>query len=485
MLRAILHAMYAHNVIWLIALVAAIAVTGNFPQDTDAARASIILACFTAVFFAAILALYPENLKAESYDSAQERRKRKRRDEEERRELRNDLQNVKAVHLKISDTTPASTSADIQEVLMLNFGLAENKTANLWDEQNKRQGDQWVCDGRALLFAILLFAASWPWAILIAYLVPTQFVWLTTLCTFIVLTVWIGFRSYANIPVRTIGGVKRFDDQLPGFLAPGLQFLLFERFLPIEKLELIPLQDLVWGPHEEKEIGEELRLHGCSGTEMNPKPGVFRVQLFGTWPLEVDVTVTLRVRRAFKEAWFRWLNDYPDEIAFGKQIGEIISAFLLNRIREITERDKDKKEPAEVREAILNVLKQMPEMTGEILYQLQALGPHRLAGVLIVSIAMSIKIGPELATLFQQLDTARVKLVTRQLEAQGAAAGLAQLRDLVDSVKRKDRPLLEALARQEVQRVFGGQPSGFEMIIAALASKIVQDATSPAAETEK
>ncbi len=380
------------------------------------------------------------------------------------------------------------TGQQAQQDALVELGVAENRTAVVEDERNELRGEVWLCDGRPLWFALLYQLTP---SLLLAYVSEALFelpasidamigVAAATL-GWIVFSIW-PFRFYNlafMVQENTRMGVKRFGKQRNGYLQPGLQFIL----PGLEMQEDIAFQAFVWGPHTGDEADADFHINGVAGN-MNPSPGLFKVLLRGRWMFDIVLQITVRFRKARKDAWWSALNRYRSFSEIGEQIAGTISTVLFTRTREIVKHEEEllkqeginPEEPRAILQQLLAVINKIPEISGVILQTLQQLGYDRLGGVLPISVAIvSATPNEELQQLLQTEDEAQVMCYREDLAGQAVKSRWKHLRAAFGDpeVKAQDILRLDAL---EVQRQFaqaGGATNALEGLIrAAFASKV-------------
>ncbi len=385
------------------------------------------------------------------------------------------------------------------------LGVAENSTAANNDAENELPGDSWLCDGRPLCFAVIQLLLSYPLT-LVAVSIPwprwpiQTTVIVSSFFSLTVVTIWLGLKCYVNVPENTRLGLKFFGKQRRGYLAPGLQFVLFpfsdcskdessQPWLRFEKVEIVPLQNLVWGPSsgdvteeiEDQNSDDELNFGGSLGTPSNPSEGKFQVALHGRWLVDVEVMITLRVRRGHKDSWWRWLNDYASITEIGERIASTASAILTTKAREMQAIGDVDDDPEVAASMLLEFLNNIPEISGEILQTLQNLGHgEHLGGILPISVAFASVIpGVEFRTVLQDLDRTRVAKLQQQLRGEGTVLRLDRMREFVRSMNNNaDDPAgVIALERLLTQREFAQSESGAGAVINAFAAQTTKKAT--------
>lgn len=378
---------------------------------------------------------------------------------------------------------PAVAAQGFPETL-LNLGVAENRTATRHDDDHELPGDSWLSGNRPLWFGVLQFVLGLPFAVVFLAMSAFQLPFVAALAALVVATaviVWLGWRFGAEM-TRT--AIRRFGKQTASFLAPGFQIVL-----PlIEEADEVPLMDMVWGPQERLERDDHhLEIPGSMGTKDNPSPGVFTVMLFGRWPIDVKLMITLRVRRARRQAWYDSLYEYDSIMEIGQRIAAIAHSILTTRAREVSrkvqhglvkpaQKGDDAGEKAAA--ALLEFLNETPEITGAILLALQEAGKEQLAGFIPISVAMpSVVPDEKYTTLLQKVDTSMVERLIQEMEGQAAVNRLDSIANRMAQIPEKDRDIVAETIRLEVQRLFAQSGSGLDQIIKALGLKTTREAT--------
>lgn len=362
---------------------------------------------------------------------------------------------------------------------LLQLGIAENRTNVRDDEEYALLADHWLCDGRWLGTSILQFllslVISWP----LSY-IPFFNLGYLTVVALIASTMVLALTCYVIVKEKHHLGVKRFGKQCQGFLGEGLQFVFFPWLGELaEEPELVPLMNMVWGS---KVFGRqsEYRLDTTFGAN-NPSPGKIRVILNGRWPTDVELVITLRVRRRFKTAWHAWLNDYRSMEDIVRQIVTVSSAVLTTLARKnntkLTAALHLSDEDNDIR-SLLDFVNKVPEIAGSILLSLQKMGHERLAGIIIVGVTISsITVSEEFQDMFRSLDE---KSVGRKKEAhvgRGIANRLECIREFVKQMNGGTDNPQEVMQLEELftQREITKGGNGLDNLIKALVLKKLQE----------
>lgn len=387
----------------------------------------------------------------------------------------------------------------------LDEGIVVNATAMAVDEDPDHilPGDCWLCDGRPVLMALIQIIFSVPIAYGAAYLIAPEmtgqslsdgsyadslryWLWRLSLSAWSFWTVLLLLFGYRTVQQNFRLGVKRFGQQLDGFLGPGLQLVI-----PlIEQSQSVSLQLAEWGPHSgEGDLSGEFHLGGTAG-EGNPRPGVFEISFLGAWPLEIAFGVILSVAKSDKAALDWYLNQYSAV----DQVGETIARYMLGIVTtwareepwrllgERLGRDRGLARPLrrqeilddpyaviEVYQALLN---ELPEVVGNILERLHGIGRRDLGGFLIRRIAQStVRPGAAYQEVLQSAQRAEMQRYIATRLGQASADRWREFLTFVEGVSESHQALLVTMARQELDRVLYQNvgPEGSNMFNAFLA----------------
>lgn len=401
---------------------------------------------------------------------------------------------------------------------LLNEGIAENGTAVREDDVGALPGDSWLCDRRPAWFAALqllpglglliifggLYGLYWwktggkvdrLWlfhpALVTAITVICQLLWTTYLAWISAIQVDANFRL----------GIKRFGEQMSGFLGPGLQFILP---LGIETPESVTLKLAVWGPREEGGLPGQFRIGGTATGNGNPEPGRFETQLLGFWPLEIDVELALGVYRGSpmaKIAWWFYLNQYGTLDEVGQVMAQIAMPIVFKTAREVNvelarertqarpaqpqsqsgaRQDEPAENPKLAKEALNRFVNRMPEMAGKILLALVGVGPATLGGFLIRRVAITAVIpGPSYREMMQSANKAEIERYNQDVIGQAVAHRWKRFQEQLAMVPVDQQKALIAMARQEVDRVLYERVGAGTDVLGALLSQLATKQTRP------
>ncbi len=421
----------------------------------------------------------------------------RRWEDREARELRKDLEDVRNERgVNIVKYVRGGQAAEREREALAELGIAESRTAVRRDNNREKPGDSWLCDNRPIWLGAIQFfvtGALGGFITIIAVSVGvTHPLVAATICfvVFVVASVILGLQNFYSVQENTRLGIKRFGEQLLGFKKPGFAILVP---FGIEQPEVVPLQDMVWGPNADGDTAEEtFHLPGALGVETNPSPGVFRVVLNGRWPMTIIMAITIRVRRQYKRAWWLYLNAYTTPTEISEQIAAATVAVLSTQTREVETavleqvgrgRQQAQTQEEETDEAVRMLLvfvNRIPEISANILSALQEVGRERLAGLLPVSVSFANIIPTDdFQQMLQRIDQAKVKRLEQRLEG---AAIIERLQHIGNYLNRLPAETIEAVLtadrlhtqRQIIER--SGRTS-LDVIANALGVKFTTDAT--------
>lgn len=395
------------------------------------------------------------------------------------------------------------------------FGVAENITNENLDKENVDRGDMWLCDNRIFYFIALHLALAVVLSMLSVGVIASfmevslGFWWHLVIETGSVLlvAVVVGYFSYVWVSENERVAVKRFGEQLRGYFAPGLQFVL-----PlIEVWEAISLKRMVWGPSQPGE-NDTQSIGGIAGS-VNPSPGKFKLLLARRWEVLIEVAVTMHLARN-KNAWYTFLNTYGSTNEIGQQIAVVIAAILTRAVGEGTgttsttgvTTDRPEREgtgttpttgartgrPEEDMspESVMNRFNELSNSVPEICSNLLK-GLLRIRGRLPMIIESVSLTGPiaeqELMQWLQIQDESAIKVLQQKRVGEASRQRFDQLLAYIKGLDGtlKGPALLEAfqhLNAQEVQRLFaeaGKNGGSIEALIQAFLAGKVEDLTNP------